>query len=161
VIAKNGKLLATNELTVVKGELGGKAELDGDSGSSDLCQNNWKAEPWKTVGRRIAKLKELKVYVVNGEVCDELQDGEEAHGVLTIKLAAAGTATVKGAFTTGVNERTGRPVVHNATCASVLIPTSAPDEVDGKFNGVVDVYFAPAKAKNFLGIAARVSLQGL
>lgn len=164
VIAKSGKLLATNKLTVVKGEfdeLGGMAELKGDSGSSDLCQNKWKVEPWKTVGKRIAKLKELKVYVVDGEVRDELQDGDDAYGVLTIKLSAAGTATVKGAFTTGVNERTGRPVVHNATCTSVLIPTSAPVGGDGEFDGVVDVYFAPAPAKNFPGFAASLSLQGL
>ena len=98
---------------------------------------------------------------MGGEVLDELPSGVDAYDVLTIKLAAAGTATVKGAFTTGVNGKTGKPVVYNATCASVLIPANAPAGGDGEFDGVVDVYFAPAPAKNFPGFAASVSLQGL
>ena len=54
--------------------------------------------------------------------------------------------TVKGAFVTGINEKTGKEILYSASGTAVLAPQSEPD-ANGAFDGVVFVYLPPKVGK--------------
>jgi hypothetical protein len=139
LIGKSGKLAITNEICIARDGMGGFAE------SIDYIayQNNWKLEPWKTVGKSFAKAAALE-YEDFASV-----EGVDAPGVLSLKFAASGAVTVKGSFVTGVNEKTGKEILYSASGTAVLVPFWEPDE-SGEFYGDVFVYL-PQKAGRFDG----------
>lgn len=126
----------TNEVGVACDSMGGFAE------SIDYIayQNNWKLEPWKTIGKPFAKAAALE-YEDAASV-----EGEEVPGVISLKFAAAGTVKVTGSFVVGINERTGKEILYKASGSAVLAPQTQPDE-NGAFEGVVFVYFPPKAGK--------------
>ena len=136
LIGKSGKLAMTNEVGVACDSMGGFAE------SIDYIayQNNWKLEPWKTIGKPFAKAAALE-YEDSASVA-----GVPVPGVLALKFAASGAVTVKGSFVTGVNERTGKDILYTASGSAVLAPQSEPDET-GVFDAVVFVYLPPKTGK--------------
>ena len=136
LIGKSGKLAMTNEVGVACDSMGGFAE------SIDYIayRNNWKLEPWKTIGKPFAKAAALE-YEDSVSVA-----GVPVPGVLTLKFAASGAVTVKGSFVTGVNERTGKDILYTASGSAVLAPQSEPDET-GVFDAVVFVYLPPKAGK--------------
>ena len=136
LIGKSGKLVMTNEIGVAGNAIGGYAE----SVDYIAYQNNWKLEPWKTVGKPFAKAAALE-YEDSASLA-----GVEAPGVLSLKFAASGAVTVKGSFVTGVNERTGKDILYTASGSAVLAPQSEPDEI-GAFDAVVFVYLPPKAGK--------------
>ena len=138
VIGKSGKLQITNEVTVTAGSIaapGGGEAVRGvavaDCGEWQAWQNLWKAEPWKTEAKSCAKAKALPI------------------GEVTLKFAAAGAVTAKGAFVIDKNAQ-GRDVVYSSTCSSVLVAR-------GGASYSVFVYFPP-KAGKFDGLAAEMPL---
>ena len=136
LVGKSGKLAITNEVGVACDAIGGYAE-------SELYiafQNNWKLEPWKTVGKPLATAAQLE-YEDTASV-----NGEAAPGVITLKFASSGAATIKGSFVTGVNAKTGKDIVYSASGSAVLLPQTMPDE-NGAFEGLVFVYFPPKAGK--------------
>ena len=125
----------TNELTVAASEV---ADLGGQAASELFAayQNRWKLDPWKNLGKDLAKAKEF-VYVPEGFATNE---------TVSLKFAATGKVTVKGKFVKSVAEKTGRITWYTASGSAVLCPQTAPSPDDGSFVGVVFVYFPP-KAK--------------
>ena len=136
LIGKSGKLAMTNEVAVTCDSMGGYAE------SIDYIayQNNWKLEPWKTIGKPFAKVAALE-YEDSASVA-----GVSVPGVLTLKFAASGAVTVKGSFITGINEKTGKEILYSASGTAVLAPSREPDEI-GAFDAVVFVYLPPKAGK--------------
>ena len=136
LIGKSGKLAMTNEVGVACDSMGGFAE------SIDYIayRNNWKLEPWKTIGKPFAKAAALE-YEDSASVA-----GVPVPGVLALKFAASGAVTVKGSFVTGVNERTGKDILYTASGSAVLAPQSEPDET-GVFDAVVFIYLPPKVGK--------------
>ncbi len=136
LIGKSGKLAITNEICIAQDGMGGFAE------SIDYIayQNNWKLEPWKTVGKSFAKAAALE-YEDFASV-----EGVDAPGVLSLKFAASGAVTVKGSFVTGVNEKTGKEILYSVSGTAVLVPFWEPDE-SGEFYGDVFVYLPPKAGK--------------
>lgn len=136
LIGKSGKLAMTNEVGVTCDSMGGYAE------SIDYIayQNNWKLEPWKTIGKPFAKVAALE-YEDSASVA-----GVSVPGVLTLKFTASGAVTVKGSFVTGVNERSGKDILYSASGSAVLAPQGEPDET-GVFDAVVFVYLQPKAGK--------------
>ena len=147
LIGKSGKLAMTNEVGVACDSMGGFAE------SIDYIayRNNWKLEPWKTIGKPFAKAAALE-YEDSASVA-----GVPVPGVLTLKFAASGAVTVKGSFVTGVNERTGKDILYTASGSAVLAPQSEPDET-GVFDAVVFVYLPP-KAGKFDGYVRCINVR--
>ena len=74
-----------------------------------------------------------------------------------MKFAASGAVTVKGAFVTGINEKTGKEILYSASGTAVLAPQSEPDET-GVFDAVVFVYLPP-KAGKFAGYVRCVNVR--
>ena len=150
VIGKSGKLAITNALAITAeafgaGDARGVGVLSGDV-SVAAYQNLWKVEPWKAIGKSIA----------NQAFTYDVVDAAGNPGELSLKLAATGAVTAKGVFTTGVNEKTGKPVVYTASGSATLVLTTVPDEA-GAFAGVVWVYFPPRGA--FAGYVACVEIK--
>lgn len=147
LIGKSGKMMITNEVAVTSDAMGGIAE----SFDYIAYQDNWKLEPWKTLGKFFAKSVVLE-YEDSASVA-----GVESPGVLSLKFAASGAVTVKGAFVTGIDEKTGMEIFYSTSGTAVLAPQSEPDE-DGVFDGVVFVYLAP-KARKFDGYVRCVNVR--
>ena len=147
LIGKSGKLVMTNDVGVACDAMGGFAE----SVDYIAYQNNWKLEPWKTVGKPFAKAAALE-YEDSAFIA-----GVEAPGVLSLKFAASGAVTVKGSFVTGVNERTGKEILYSASGTAVLTPQSEPD-ANGAFDAVVFVYLPP-KAGKFDGYVRCINVR--
>ena len=136
LIGKSGKLVMTNEIGVACDLMGGFVE------SIDYIayQNNWKLEPWKSVGKPFAKAAALE-YKDSASVA-----GVSVPGVLSLKFAASGAVTVKGSFITGINEKTGKEILYSASGTAVLAPQREPD-ANGAFDAVVFVYLPPKAGK--------------
>ena len=136
LIGKSGKLVMTNEIGVACDLMGGFVE------SIDYIayQNNWKLEPWKSVGKPFAKAAALE-YEDSASVADV-----SVPGVLSLKFAASGAVTVKGSFITGINEKTGKEILYSASGTAVLAPQREPD-ANGAFDAVVFVYLPPKAGK--------------
>ena len=138
VVCKSGKLSVTNAMTVVAETVenpNGDDYISGVATGDDWIAKRdcWKQEPWKTLAKAFAKAPQVTT-----------TDG------VSIKFAAAGAITAKGVFTTGVDEKTNKPIVYSGSCSSVLIP-------EGGNQYVAFVYFPPV-AKKFGGYAAAIRL---
>ena len=142
VVGTSDKLAFTNAVTVVGDALGGIAT----NALFAAYQNNWKAEPWKTVAKPFAKAPAL-VLPAAGE-----QPGE-----IALKFAASGAATAAGKFLLGTDAK-GKEIVHSASCAAVVVPETEPD-AQGAFKAVVHLYFAPNEKKGFAGAVRLVRLR--
>ena len=122
----------TNELFVSKEN----AEYLGGVATNELFigyQNVWKAEPWKTIGKKFTK---------GGTVV--LHPGVVGtNDTITLKFAASGAVTMVGKFEKSVTK--GKVSYYSVSASAVLCPQEDPDEY-GAFVGVVFVYFPP-KAK--------------
>lgn len=136
LIGKSGKLVMTNEIGVAGNAIGGYAEAI----DYIAYQNNWKLEPWKSVGKSFAKSAALE-YEDSASVA-----GVPVPGVLSLKFAASGAVTVKGSFITGINEKTGKEILYSASGTAVLAPQREPD-ANGAFDAVVFVYLPPKAGK--------------
>ena len=136
LVGKSGKLAITNEIGVARDGMGGFAESE----HYIAFQNNWKLEPWKTIGKPFAKAAAFE-YEDSATL-----NGEAIPGVITLKFASSGSVTAKGTFVTGINEKTGKDIVYSASGSAVLAPRTAPDET-GAFEGVVFIYFPPKAGK--------------
>ena len=147
LIGKSGKLIMTNEVCVACDAMGGFAE----SVDYIAYTDNWKLEPWKSVGKPFAKAAVLE-YEDSASVA-----GEPVSGVLSLKFAASGAVTVKGSFVTGVNEKTGKEILYAASGTAVVVPQSEPEE-NGAFNAVVFVYLPP-KAGKFDGYVRSIGIR--
>ena len=80
---------------------------------------------------------------------------------VSLKVTPAGAVTATLTFDTGKTAKDKKTkktvkVYYKPTCATVLVPTSAPDA--DPFTGYVPVYFAPSPANNFPGYAAPVPI---
>jgi len=127
--AKSGKTLRTfaKELAVAEDALGGLAT----NALFLAYQDNWKYEPWKGLGKKLAK---APAYVF-------VPDGHAANETVSLKVAATGKVTVKGQFVKSVSA-TGKVAWYSASGSAVLCPQTEP-EADGTFEGVVFVYLPP------------------
>ena len=134
VVRKTGSgkkaVSVTEELRVSPTTLGGIAECR----LFPAYQNNWKLEPWKTVGKAFSKAKEL-VFV---------PEGYETNDTISLKFASGGKVTVKGKFVKSVSDK-GKITWYSASGSAVLCPQTAPGERNA-FGGYVFVYLPP-KAK--------------
>lgn len=130
LVGKSGKQAFTNDLTLAGGAFGGVAT------ATDLFtagQNIWKRAPWKALAASFGRAAPVTVAVAG-----------EQPGEIAFKFAASGAVTATGAFVTGVNAK-GLDVIAKATCASTLLPCTAPG-ADGSFEAEVAVYFPPKGA---------------
>jgi len=112
----------------------------------DAWQYNWKAEPWKTVGKSFDK-RTVEYWVkADGSIQTSGQETaspllvEDAVAKVTLKLAASGAVTVTGEFVAGNDAKNGKYTTVKATGSATLLPTV--DE-DGETRYVVFVYLAP------------------
>ncbi len=137
LVGTSGKQTITNEVAFGAGIFGGVAVADG---LFTVYQNNWKNEPWKTLGKGLANT----VYAYETETAD----GNA--GNVTLKLQANGNITVAAKFVTGVNARTEKDVVYSASGSAVLCP-----QENG--NCVAFVYLPP-KAGKFGGYVECVEI---
>ena len=135
VAAKSGKVERVMTLEFAPDAAGGSAELkdvatgEGAIADIDLYQTDWKAEPWKTIGKSFAK--DLSVVVGN---------------VTLSKFSASGTVTATGKFG-----------AYSASCSAVIIPLTMPD-AGNAFDACVYVYFPP-KAGKFTGYSDCINLR--
>ena len=147
VVAKSGKEIATNEITVVaeatgssqppyRGVATGTFELS-NSQTFELSsyQNLWKVDPWKTEAKKFSKAPAISV-PVGGIIDAALPDA------VTIKFASSGAVTAK---------------LGSYSCSSVLIPTTS-DNALSTSHYALFLYFAP-KANKFDGYSAEVRLE--
>ena len=123
----------TNELFVSEAD----AEYLGGVATNALFiayQSVWKAEPWKTIGKKFTR---------GGTVV--LHPGVVGtNDTITLKFAASGTVTVAGKFETSVDSK-GKVSYYSVSASAVLCPQGDPDGY-GAFDGAAFVYFPP-KAK--------------
>ena len=69
---------------------------------------------------------------------------------LSLKVTTAGAVTATMSFDTGKKSK-GKAVIYKATCSTVVIPLTLPDEE--AFKGAAFLFFAPSPKNNFLGLA--------
>ncbi len=117
VTGKSGANVFTSELFFAEGALGGVAT----NRTFEAFQGNWKAEPWKTLGKGLAN-----------KVLD-LGDGA------TLKFAASGSVSVSAVVGS-----------YKGSASAVLVPTTEPNS-EGAFDGIVCVYLKPDPKKGFAG----------
>ena len=145
---KAGKETDTFSLYVYDHAVGGMAQLE--NGDCDrggiLYKNNWKIEPWKTIGKAFAKASAL-VYAAKDK------DGND--GMVALKFAATGKVTASGEFTTG-KDKYGKDIVYKASGSAMVVPTAVPD-FNNAFKAKVFVYFPP-KAGKFAGYSEILAL---
>ena len=123
----------TDELTVTVDWLGGIAT----NGMFLAYQNNWKYDPWKTLGKTIAKAPafEFKPYADAGD--------DHTNDFISLKFSASGKVTVKASYFKSVS-KAGRISWTTASGSAVLCPQGQPGEGDA-FPAVVFVYLPPKK----------------
>ena len=133
--AGSGKTAAlfTNELFVAADAMGGVAT----NGIFLAYQNNWKSDPWKTLGKTIAKAPafEFKPYADAGD--------DHTNDFISLKFAASGKVTVKASYFKSVS-KADRISWTTASGSAVLCPQGQPGEGDA-FPAVVFVYLPPKK----------------
>lgn len=183
-VAKSGKVAVTNEVEVKadagRGVVNGRSVRSSD-GAGDIpgttggtgglpvqagwtaWQNLWKVEPWKTVARPFSKAKQVTLYVIDdGEagryVVDSPPAGIAASGTIALKFASTGAVTANGKFVVGRNEKTGKEIVHAASCSTTLVPSASADTGDyplaASSRYTVHLYFPPNLKKGFAGFSA-------
>ena len=124
----------TNELVVAKDSVGGAV-----TGERFLAyQNNWRIDPWKTLGKKVAKspVFEFRPYAD--------ADDDHTNDVISLKFAASGKVTVKASYFKSRSTKTGKISWTTASGSAVLCPQGLPDGTDA-FPAVVFVYFPPKK----------------
>ena len=124
----------TNELVVAADALGGVAT----NGIFLAYQNNWKFEPWKTLGKTISKAGtyEFNPYADAGD--------DHTNDVISLKFAASGKVTVKASYFKSVS-KTGKISWMTASGSAVLCSQGLPEAGNGSFPAVVFVYLPPKK----------------
>ena len=127
---KSGKTVRTCAVTLTSEGLVG---LCGVGGAFEAVRNDWKEEPWKTVGKRLAKAEPL--------VFRPTAFGSDANDRVTLKVSANGAVKAKGQFVKGTDAKS-RPKYYSASVSSVLCPQTLPDAY-GSFVGVAYLYFQP------------------
>lgn len=130
---KSGKTVRTCAVTLTSEGLVGLCDV---GGAFEAFRNDWKYEPWKTVGKRLAKAEPL--------VFRPTAFGSDADDRVTLKVSAGGAVKAKGQFVKDRDAK-GRPKYYSASVSAVLCPQTAPD-IYGSFVGVAYLYFQP-KAK--------------
>ncbi|MBQ9432200.1 MAG: hypothetical protein IJU44_11690, partial [Kiritimatiellae bacterium] len=137
LVGTSGKNAFTNAVAFGAEVTGGAAVADG---LFTAYQNNWKNEPWKTLGKELANT----VYAY------EAEDADGNAGEVSLKLQATGNVTVVARFVTGADARTGKEVVYSASGSAVLCP-----QPDG---GYVAFVYLPPKAGKFGGYCECVEI---
>ena len=136
VVGKTGSgkqaVAFTNELAVAADALGGVA-------TNELYvayQNSWKQEPWKTIGKNVAKAPpyEFRPFADAGD--------DHTNDVISLKFAATGKVTVKASYFKSVSS-VGKVSWTTASGSAVLCPQDL--RADGAFSAAVFVYFPPKK----------------
>ena len=111
-----------------------------DAPSWTAWQYNWKAEPWKTLGKSFDKKTMTYAILSDGSFSDDEEDltsalGADVPGRVTLKFAATGAVAVSGEFAM-YDEKKGKYTAVKATGSATLVP------VDEE-RVVVFVYLAP------------------
>ena len=130
---KSGKTVRTCAVTLTAEGLVGLCDV---GGAFEAVRNDWKMEPWKTLGKRLAKADAL--------VFRPTAYGSDANDRVSLKVSAGGAVKAKGQFVRDYDAK-GRPKYYSASVSSVLCPLKEPDG-RGSFVGVAYLYFMP-KAK--------------
>ena len=123
----------TTELAVAKDAVGGVATSE----FFLAYLNNWKIDPWKTIGKKVAKAAafEFRPYADAGDV--------HTNDILSLKFAASGKVTVKASYFKSIS-KTGKISWTTASGSAVLCPQDLPGEGDA-FPAAVFVYLPPKK----------------
>ena len=136
VVGKTGSgkaaLVVTNELSVAKDAVGGLAS----NGYFLAYQDNWKLEPWKSLGKKVAKAPtfEFRPYADAGD--------DHTNDTISLKFAATGKVTVKASYFKSVS-KAGKISWTTASGSAALCPQAQPD--GEAFPAVVFVYLPPKK----------------
>ena len=132
----------TNELVVAEDSVGGAATSE----RFLAYQNNWKIDPWKTLGKKVAKAPvfEFRPYADAGD--------DHTNDVISLKFAASGKVTVKASYFKSRSTKTGKISWTTVSGSAVLCPQTLPEETDA-FPAVVFVYFPPKKGTPTAGAA--------
>ena len=139
LVGKSGKEAVTNTVAFGADVNGGVAVAAGEVFVA--YQNNWKYEPWKTLGKGLANT----VYAY------ETEDADGNAGTVTLKLQATGGVTVAARFVTGEDAKTGKEIVYSASGSAVLCPRP-----DGKYQTFI---YLPPKAGKFSGYVECVTVE--
>ena len=124
--------VVTNELVVAEDAVGGLA-------ANELFlayQSNWKQEPWKSLGTKVAKAPAFEFEPYAGAGDDHTND------VISLKFAATGKVTVKASYFKSVSSA-GKISWTTASGSAALCPQAQPD--GETFPAVVFVYLPPKK----------------
>ena len=86
-------------------------------------------------------------------------DGLTYFAALSLKVTSSGAVTATLSYDTGKTKKDPKTkktvkVIYKPTCATVVIPTAAPDA--DAFTGDMPLFFAPSAANNFPGFAVSV-----
>ena len=123
----------TNETFVVADAVGGMAT----NGLFLAYQNNWKLEPWKSVGKSVAQAPTFEFHPYADAGDDHTND------VIALKFAASGKVTVKASYFKSASAA-GKISWTTASGSAVLCPQTLPREGD-TFLAAVFVYLPPKK----------------
>ena len=143
--AKSGKEERTETVVLVSSGsdvIGGMAIASGDFGAITFVQTNWKVEPWKSIGGKIAN----KTFELVGTK-DDLPTDEDK---VTFKFAANGSVAAKGEFAAYGS-------TYSASASFAVIPLDEPKGEAQEFECAVVIYFPP-KANKFDGFAGYTRL---
>ena len=143
------KTIKTNDvvqLVVQDNDIGGVATTGGGFVETALpewtaWQYNWKADPWKDVGKKLDKQTRTYAILSDGSFSEEDEDlsaalGADVVGRVTLKFAATGAVTIAGEFVTGYDEKKEKYTIVKASGSATLVP------VDNE-HGEVFVYLTP------------------
>jgi hypothetical protein len=138
---EGGKTIKTNDvvkMTVQDNVIGGYVSVEDWLKAYTV---NWKAEPWKALGKKFDKKTQAYVVLADGTVSDDEEYataalGAEVVGRVTLKFAASGTVTVSGEFVSGYDEKKKKYTTVKASGSATLVP------VDDD-HGAVFIYLAP------------------
>ena len=138
--------------------LGGTATLveNGGDTAASARQNLW-GSTYKALGKKLFSSKSGKKTLAYRTFAIKSTDPEGvAMGLLptetlSLKVTTAGAVTATMSFDTGKKSK-GKAVIYKATCSTVVIPLTLPDEE--AFKGAAFLFFAPSPKNNFPGLAA-------
>ena len=133
LVCKSGKTVNACVVTLTSAGLVGACDV---GGAFEGLRDDWKYEPWKTLGKRLSKAEPL--------VFRPTAYGSDADDRVTLKVSANGAVKAKGEFVKGV-DRKGAPTYYSTSASSVLCPQTEPTD-SGSFIGVTYLSFQP-KAK--------------
>lgn len=113
-------------MTVQDNGVGGRASADG---WFEAYTVNWKAEPWKTLGKKFAKKARTYAILSDGTFSENEEDlasalGADVVGRVALKFRANGTALVSGEFVSSYDEKTKKYKIVKASGSATLVPVS-------------------------------------